>query len=223
MRMRQNRCANCNAPLAEGTSFCDYCDLNRKGASRSAPAKATPRWFSGRSVLKLLGLASLVCCGPMAIFATLNETVYSIHMDAPKYSVRPPSVDQRSPEAIAAMQVFLDMRDASDRSLARRKQEWREKYEGRWVSWTGVVAEVRPYDGFASELVLRPGGEDPKLKVEVNFDPLHNARLKQLHQGQEVHVSGRLWGYYFMSDTVRLSEGALVDPDARGQAQEHPL
>jgi hypothetical protein len=209
--------------MAEGASFCDYCDLNPQGAPRSAPAKDSPRRFSGRSVIKIgLGLVSLMCCAPMGIFGTLYETVYAIRMDAPKYSAHPPSVDQRPTEAIAAMQVFLDMRDTSERSLAQRKQEWRAKYEGRWVSWKGSVEEIHPYDGFASELVLRPE-EGQQFQVQVNFDPLYNARLNQLRKGQEVHVSGRLWGYYFMGDLVRLSEGALVDQEVPGQVQERPL
>ncbi len=222
MQTRKNRCAHCNAPLAEGTSFCDYCDLNRKGASRSAPAQAPGR-STFRTVLKVgVGLVSLACCGPVGLIGTLYEVVYAIKLDSPKYSAQPPSAEQRRAESIEPMQVFLTMRDAEDRSLAQRKQEWREKYEGRWVSWTGTVEEVLPYDTMASELVLRPAG-DSKLQIQVNFDPLHNARLNQLQKGQQVHVSGRLWGYYFMSDIVRLSEGALVEPRAPAQVQGGPL
>ncbi|WP_375764754.1 hypothetical protein NR798_23845 [Archangium gephyra] len=221
MPMQKNRCAHCNAPLAEGTSFCEYCDLNRQGASRAASAKP-PRRFAGRSILKMgLGVVGLTCCAPTGILVTLYEKVYAIQLDAPKYSARPPPLAQRPTEPIAAMNVFLDMRDASDRSLSQRKQEWREKYEGRWVSWKGTVEELHPYDAFASELVLRPE-PGQEFKVQVNFDPLHNVRLNQLQTGQQVHVSGRLWGYYFMGDTVRLSEGALVEQDVPGQAQEHP-
>jgi hypothetical protein len=165
---------------------------------------------------------SLTCCGPLALFGTLYETVYAVHMEAPKYSPQPPPAEQRRAEAIEAMQVFLDVRDTGGRSLAQGKQAWREKYEGRWVSWSGIVEEIRSYDSFASELILLPV-EGQKLKVEVNFDPLHNARLNKLRKGQEVRVSGRLWGYYFMVDTVRLSEGALAEPEAPGQVQERPL
>jgi hypothetical protein len=226
MSTRKNRCANCNAPLVEGTSFCDYCDLGPKGVPRArptGPSASASRRSTGRSVIKLgLGLVSLTCCGPLGLFGTLHETVYAIRMDAPKYSAQPPSAEQRPAEAIESMQVFLDMRDAADRSLEQRKQEWREKYEGHWVSWQGVVEEIQPYDDLASELVLRPL-EGQSFKVQVNFDPLHNVRLNQLRQGQEVRVSGRLWGYYFMDDTVRLSEGALVDQEASGQVQERPL
>jgi hypothetical protein len=221
MQTRKNRCAHCNAPLAAGTSFCDYCDLNPQGAPRAAPTQDTRR-FSFRSFLKLgLGAVCLFCCAPVGIIGTLHETVYAIEMEAPKYSARPPPLDQRPSEALTPMQVFLDMRDTSERSLAQRKQDWRQKYEGRWVSWKGVVEEIRPFDGFASELVLRPE-EGQAFQVEVNFDPLHNVRLNQLRKGQEVHVSGKLWGYYFMGDTVRLSEGALLSPAAPGQAQQPP-
>ncbi|ATB32385.1 hypothetical protein MEBOL_005862 [Melittangium boletus DSM 14713] len=223
MQMRKNRCANCNAPLAAGTSFCHYCEPDRLGESRSASEKEAPRRFSGRTLLKsALGLVSLMCCAPLGVFGTLHETRYAIRMDAPKYSARPPPVAQRPAEDIAAMQVFMDMRDAGDRSLAQRKQEWREKYEGHWVSWKGRVEEVHANEGIASQLVLRPE-EGQTLKVQVNFDPLYNAQLEQLREGQGVHVSGRLWGYYFLGDTVRLSEGMLLEPAAPRQVQTSPL
>jgi hypothetical protein len=218
MRLNKNRCPNCNAPLAEGTSLCEYC-----GPGSGAPAKDTRGPSTGRSLLKIaLGVVGLTCLGPLGLFGTLYETVYAIKMEAPKYSAQPPSAEQRPAEPIESMQVFLDMRDAADRSLEQRKREWREKYEGRWVSWKGVVEEVIPYDTMASELVLRPLGEH-NYKVQVNFDPLQNSRLNQLRPGQEVRVSGRLWGYYFMDDTVRLSEGALLGQEAPAQVQERPL
>jgi len=219
---RKNRCPNCNAPRAEGSTVCTYCELGAPGAPGSASANGSGRRFSFRSVTRIgLGLVTLLCCAPLSVVVALQETVYAIKMEAPQYSAQPIPTEQRPTEPLTPMQVFLDMRDTDDRSLGQRKQGWREKLEGRWVSWKGRVEEIRPYDAFASELVIRPEA-DQKFTVEVNFDPLHNARLKQLQVGQEVHVSGRLWGYYFMNDTVRLSEGALVDPPAPSQVQEQP-
>ena len=220
MPMQKNRCAHCNAPLAEGTTFCEYCDLSRKGALRSASAKATGR-LSKRGLVKLgLGVVSLTCCLPTGIFVTLSETVYAVAMDAPKFSGRPLAVGERPNEPLAAMDLFMDMRDAADRPLSQRKQEWQAKYEGRWVSWTGSVESIHIYNSLASELVLQPV-QGQKFKVEVNFDPIYNDRLKALHEGQDVRVSGKLWGYSFMNDTVRLSDGALAQQDAQGQAQQH--
>jgi hypothetical protein len=157
----------------------------------------------------------------VGVFVALSETVYLIKLDTPKYSAQPIPIDQRSAEPFTAMQVFLELRDAEDRPLALRKQAWREKFEGRWVSWKGRVEEVLPYDTFASELVLKPEA-DQQFKVRVYFDPLHNARLKQLQVGQEAQVSGKLWGYEFIGNTVRLSEGALVEEKAPSQVQEQP-
>jgi hypothetical protein len=223
MSSRKNRCPNCNAPRKEGTTFCGYCDLTPEGSARaesSGPAQGAGRRFTASFVIKLsLGLTSLMCCGPIGVYGTLYETVYSVNMEAPKYSAQPPPAEQRRPEAIEVMPLYLEVRNTSDRPLAQSKQTWKEKYEGRWVSWTGTVEEVRPYDSMASELVLVPvAGQE--LKVQANFDPLHNPQLEKLRPGQEVRVSGRLWGYYFMTDIVRLSEGALVEPEAPAQAQD---
>ncbi len=148
-----------------------------------------------------------------ALFGTLYETVYAIRMETPKYSARPPPVAQRRAEPIEPLQVYQDMRDAGERSLSQRKQEWREKYEGRWVSWTGLMEETVSVGApYASELKLRPvGGQD--FEIQVNMDPLLDERLKALRKGQEVRVSGMLWGYYFMPDIIRLSDGALVEVD----------
>ncbi len=223
MRLRKHRCPNCNAPLAEGTSSCTYCDVGAAGVHGTASSKDASRRFSFRSSVKIgLGLLSLLCCAPLSVFITLSETVYSVEMEAPKYSAQPPAVDQRSAEPLTAMQVFMEVRDTDDRSLAQRKQAWREKLEGRWVSWKGRVEDVRPYDAFASELVLRPEA-DQEFKVRVYFDPLHNGRLKQLQVGQEAQVSGKLWGYEFIGNTVNLAEGALVQESAPSQVQEQPL
>lgn len=228
--MHDNRCAHCNAPLAEGTSGCDYCGVGSRGAPRvgqtasPAPAKDARRRSTAGSVIKIvLGTVSLTCCGPLGLFGVFYETVYAVRMEAPKYSARPPPLEQRPAEALEPLQVFLDMRDTEDRSLSQRKQEWREKYEGRWVSWKAIVEETHLYDStYASELRLKPvGGQD--FEIQVNLDPLHNARLKELRKGQEVRVSGRLWGYYFIPDMIRLSEGALVDADVPAQVQDQPL
>jgi hypothetical protein len=186
-------------------------------------AKDARRRFTLRTLAKLsLGFVFVTCCAPMGIIGTLYATVYAIEMDAPKYSVQPLPVGQRPSEGLTPMQVYMDLRDTEDRSLKERKTVWREKYEGRWVSWKGTVAEVRIFDNLASELDLHSEAGE-KFPVQVNFDPLHNARLQELRKGQEVQVSGRLWGYYFMGDTARLSEGVLLDPEVKGQAQEPPL
>jgi hypothetical protein len=225
--MDGNRCAHCNAPLPEGISGCDYCGVGARVAPPAgppvppAPVKDARRSKVG-TVLKIaVGTVSLTCCGPLGIFGAFYETVYAVRMEAPKYSARPPPVEQRPVEAIEPMQVFLDMRDTEDRPVAQRKQEWRERYEGRWVSWKGIVDETLVYDTMTSELRLRPlGGQE--FGVQVYLDPLHNERLKQLRKGQEVRVSGRLWGYYFIPNTARLSEGALVDANVPAQVQDLP-
>lgn len=227
--MHDNRCAHCNAPLAEGTSGCDYCGVGSRGAPRagqpaeSAPAKDARRFTVSRVLKLVLGTVSLTCCGPFGIFGVFYETVYAVRMEAPKFSARPLPLEQRPAEALEPLQVFMDLRDTDDRSLSQRKQEWREKYEGRWVSWKAIVEETLLYDDtYASELRLRPaGGQD--FEIQVHLDPLHNGRLKELRKGQEVRVSGRLWGYYFISDMIRLSEGALVDVEVPAQVQDRPL
>ncbi|WP_257446652.1 hypothetical protein [Archangium lipolyticum] len=246
--MHKSRCTNCNAPLVEGTIYCDHCDLGPGGVARppppapSAVTKAAsggvtfiiglvlflsrqlwrlavwlvPPWSRGTKIA--LGIVGLTCVGFVGVGVVLHETVYSIRMDAPRYSANPLPPGQRPLEAIEPAKVVLDMRDTPDRTLEQRKQLWREKYEGHWVSWKGTVDTVYPSIG---RLQLLPVG-DLRFQLEVDFDPIHQARLEKLQKGQEVRVSGMLWGYYFNIDTLRLSEGALVDESVPGLVKEGP-
>jgi hypothetical protein len=161
----------------------------------------------------------LAFVGLVGVSVVLHETVYAIRMDVPRYSANPLQPGQRPHEAIEAAQVVLDMRDTPDRTLEQRKQAWREKYEGHWVSWKGTVDKV--YPGIGRLQLLSAG--DQRFQLEVDFDPIHAARLEKLQKGQEVRVSGMLWGYYFNLDTFRLAEGALVDELAPGHVQDGPL
>jgi hypothetical protein len=246
--MSKSRCTNCNAPLVEGTTFCNYCDLGPGGAARPPPPEpsaVTEAASSGvtfliglmlllsRQLMRLvvflvppwsrktkiaLGLVGLSCVGSMGVSVVLNETMYSVQMDAPRYSANPLPPEQRPIEAIEARQVVLDLRSTPDRTLEQRKQAWREKYQGHWVSWEGTVDSVWPSIGRLQLLTL---GEQ-HYQLEVDFDPIHAPRLEKLQKGQEVRVSGMLWGYSFLVDTLQLSEGALVDEIPPGHVTDGP-
>lgn len=207
--MREIRCAHCNAPLREGASGCVYCGAGTQtaaAAARSAQTRSTLK----RVLKALLASTLLLCCAPFSLYGALYETVFAVRMEAPKYSAHPPPPAQRRAEALEPTQVFVDMRDTDGRSLAERKQEWRSKYEGRWVSWTGRVKEVHVYGNQANELRLLPV-EGSAQEVEVFLDPLLGRQLSAVQPDQRVRVSGKLWGYYFLPDTIRLSDGAILE------------
>ncbi|MDY7225673.1 hypothetical protein [Hyalangium rubrum] len=246
--MSKSRCTHCNAPLAEGTTFCAYCDLGPGGVARPpppAPSAVTEAASSGvtfliglvlflfRQLVRLvvwlvppwsrktkiaLGVVGLVFVGFVAVVLVLNATVYSIHMDAPRYSANPLPPRQRPIESFNVAQVVLDMRDTPDRTLDQRKQAWREKYEGRWVSWKGTVDTVYPNIGHLKLLTV----DDPRIQLEVKFDPIHAPQLEKLQEGQEARVSGMLWGYDFTLNMPQLSEGALVGERAPGHVMDVP-
>ena len=219
--MHENRCALCNAPLRDGATGCEYCGGRTRGGSGASGAKAkndAPRRFSpGRILTFILGGVGLLCCTPCGLFGALYETVYAVRMETPKYDPHAVPHEQRRAEPIEPVQVFREMADAGGHSLDHRKQEWRAKYQGRWVTWTGRVKDTLILEKGNSELRLRPVA-GTEYEVQVFLGPYQNEALRSLRKDQEVRVSGMLWGYYFIGDTVRLADGVLMGRFASEQA-----
>lgn len=235
--------------MVDGATFCDYCNLSPAGSARPPPPPPSavkeaassgglfliglvlvlsrqlwrvvvwlvPPW--SRKTQIILGVGVVACASLVGVLVGLEKAVYGVEMDGRQHRATSLPAAQRSIEPIQTTQVILDMRDTADRTLEQRKQAWREKYEGRWVSWTGTVYWVSPSINL---LQLHTVDAEPLL-LSVDFAPIHTARMEKLQKGQQVRVSGMLWGYSFMTDTIRLSDGALVDELAPGQAQGEPM
>lgn len=146
----------------------------------------------------------------IGIFGLLYETVYSVRMDTPKYTSNPLEYSKRPTQSITPEQVFIDMRDTPDRSLALRKAEWVEKYQGRWIQWEGEVTSIQAFENTTNQMTLKPDMSQ-SLEVQGYFDPLNYSELNLIEVGDIVKISGVLWGYYFLGDMIRLADGHLVN------------
>jgi hypothetical protein len=142
------------------------------------------------------------------IFGLFYETVYAVKSQASKFSASAPALEQRRAEPIDSKQVYVDLRDAEKRSLGLRKNTFKQKYEGHWVTWEGTVEKVSTYTSLSGELHLKPA--EGNFIMEFFFDPLSNARFSALAAGDHARVSAKLWGYYFIGDRILLSDAALV-------------
>jgi hypothetical protein len=176
-----------------------------------------PPWKRGTKIA--LGVVGLACVGFVTVVLVVGATVYSIEMDAPRYSANALPPGKRPIEPTSVTQVVLDLRATPDRTIEQRKQAWREKYEGHWVSWKGTVDTAYANTGHLLLLSV----DDPRIALDVQVDPLHAAWMEKLQDGQTVHVSGMLWGYDFTLNRPMLADGALVEELAPGQAQDGPL
>ncbi|HPM77923.1 MAG TPA: TFIIB-type zinc finger domain-containing protein, partial [bacterium] len=146
------------------------------------------------------------------VFGLLNETMYSVHLDTPKFSADRQAVSRKPTLHVAPVDIYQALRKTPALSTEARKQRFFAEYAGKWVTWRAKVHEIYIYDSIASNLKLKP--EDTKLyDVTAYFDPLYNDQLKTLAVGDYVTVSGMIWGYYFMSDTTRLADAKIVHID----------
>jgi hypothetical protein len=144
-------------------------------------------------------------------------------MDEPKYTSPAVALDERKAEDFDAGTVYQDLRSTDGRSLSDRKQIWLEKYEGRWVLWEGEVTYYYLSEESASKVTVQTKSGDP-YSIEVYFDPLENGSIEPIENGDRVTVSGKLWGYYFLDDTIRLADGLVVHHTkavSAGEAQIH--
>lgn len=144
----------------------------------------------------------------VATWGFFHETVYAIKSETEPFVPDAPEWSARRHEPIDHGIVFTEMRDEGGRNRDELRRVWADRYEGRWVKWTLRIEQKNIYTTMASELLLAP--ESGAYDVEVFFDPAKNAQLEALVTGNEVTVSGRLWGYYWLTDRIRLADGELA-------------
>ncbi|MCL4234751.1 MAG: zinc-ribbon domain-containing protein [Deltaproteobacteria bacterium] len=157
------------------------------------------------------GIVTAVLMIPVVFVGTwgfFHETVYAIKSVTEPYAPDAPDWGARRHEPIDHGIVFTDIRDDGGRDRDELRRLWDERYEGRWVRWALRIKQKNIYTTMASELVLSP--ESEAYEVEVFFDPAKNAALEALVVGDEVTVSGRLWGYYWLTNRMRLADGELA-------------
>jgi hypothetical protein len=161
-------------------------------------------WHTGKKIVLTLFLLPF-CCGPKLFvfpYAAIRDGVFLAHADRPKDTSSDFSESAYLP--LSPEQVYADMRDTSARSFSERKAWWRERYAGRWVSWRGV------FQGSSltrDEVALKFGAvNNPNL----NFTLFYGSRsYPSLQSGQEVVVSGELWGFYFLPESIVLTSPRL--------------
>lgn len=181
-----------------------------------APAAVVYMWLalpwpkSAKRVVSFILLAPFLA---FAVYGYLSETTYAVKSSTTKFEPQPVAESDRAYEEITAQDVFNDMRQEGNRTLPDLRARWSERFEGRWVKWTAPVKQVDIYTTMASELRLSPDASEV-YDIEIFFDPIHNPELEALAPGMTATVSGRLWGYYFLTDRVRLADGMLLGSEA---------
>ena len=158
------------------------------------------KWF-----LTIFLLLPLFFIGAWGFF---YETVYAVKSETEDFMPDAPEWSARHHEPIDHGIVFTEMRDEGGRDHDELRRRWDERFEGRWVRWTARLKQKNIYTTMASELILAP--ESGAYDIKVFFDPAKNARLEALVTGNEVTVSGRLWGYYWLTDRISLADGELA-------------
>lgn len=165
-------------------------------------------WKTGAKIA-----VTIILCLPIIIIGTyggLYETVFAVRSDLPKFSSEPLPVDQRKTEDISSVQIFEDMKKSEMGTLDHRRKTWKEKYEDRWILWEGQIESIHVYsDSDESRLVILPD-DNAGYSIEVFFDPANNSALEKLSTGDRVRVSGRIWGYYFIDNIIRLAQGTVL-------------
>ncbi len=145
----------------------------------------------------------------IGIFGFFYETIYAVRMDAPKYSTNSLKYSARPTQNISPEEIYKEMRASTEKSISLRKSQWMEKFQGRWVEWEGEVLSIQADNSQTNQVTIKTQLDQP-FEIQIYFDPLSYPRLNQVLAGDTVIISGQLWGYYFLSDMIRISEGHLV-------------
>ncbi len=167
---------------------------------------AVTKWSRKAKVIWTVVILSPVLV--FGIYGFFSETKYAVRDESPKIAAKPIPLAQRRTENIDPAQIYRDLRGESGRSLEERKKTWVKQYRGRWVEWSGEATSVNIYTTQESEIRIKPASE--AFSAEAFFDPLHNDQLKDIAIGDQVRINGRLWGYYFLPNTIRLADGVVV-------------
>ena len=161
----------------------------------------------------------------IGVYGYFYETHYALRMQTAKYSDNPPAAQDRAIQDIHPEAIYKDLRDSDGKTMDERQRAWRENYQGLWVQWEGTVTAVLTYTSSASELKMESEIDAP-YSIEVYFDPTRNKELEKIAVDDNAKVSGMLWGYYLLSDTIRLADGVLLGHSRKGKppvdAQETP-
>lgn len=143
------------------------------------------------------------------VFGLLNEAIYNEHLDTPKYTENQPPRGVRPTLDAEPVEIYKTLRKATGLSISERKKRFLSEYAGKWITWRGKIDEIYIYDSIASNLKLQPE-ETKTYDIKSYFDPLRNDQLEALQEGDIVTVNGMIWGYYFMSNTIRLADSSIL-------------
>lgn len=158
---------------------------------------------------------TIVLTAPLALLGLLmyvDTAIYTIHGDFEKVDPSVPAAAQRQVQPLDPGTVYAALAALADQPPPARELVWREAYAGKWVRWEGKVAKTNIYTSMPSELDLDID-QSALFTVTVYFDPEQNQRLKELAVGQDIAISGRLWGYGYLFDDLYLADGAIVASD----------
>lgn len=146
----------------------------------------------------------------VGVYGGIYESIYAIRSDLPKYSSEPLPIEERKDEKISASQVFKDLKKDDSRPLDVRKKAWAEKYVDMWVVWEGQIESIHILSDSGGSWIDMLIDKDAEYSIEIFFNPSQNGSLEKIKKGDYVRISGRLWGYYFIDNIIRLAEGMVL-------------
>ena len=152
----------------------------------------------------LFFVATTVAIG---VYGYLYETKYTIHAGFDEFAPTAIPLTDRDHTDLTPETVYMNVRNKGGRSLEESKKAFIQQYAGRWIRWTGTVENTYAYSTSAGQVNLN---DDKGRKIEFYFDPAHEKAVRELHRGDKVMISGRVWGYEFISDIIDVADSVVV-------------